>query len=270
MAIRSARDVGIQRLYKFRGLTIRDRIEPIFRNQTLYWPGISELNDPFESRPQIVPPQMRNELEKRKVEWQAFALLRRNGMDRDEAKRRAKISTSPGFLQAKAAEMTLELPAALDKYRVFSLAGNCESILLWSHYAEAHTGICLGFSTDNQEFGDAIEVIYAKNLPTLEFLGRGNETNLIAMALTKSDEWKYEHEFRMLSQEPTLHGLPIVNDHKYNFCPEHLVEVVMGCNIKPVDEDFVREMVALSPTPIKIRKAIRSVHRFGVDIVDAY
>ena len=269
MTIRSARDVGIHRLYKFRGLTPRERIEEIFRDQTLYWPCISELNDPFESRPQVVPPQMRNELEKRKVERQAFALLRRNGMDRDEAKRRAKISTSPGFLQARANEMTLGLPVALEKYRVFSLAGNCESILLWSHYAEAHTGICLGFATDNHEFGEAIEVIYAKDLPTLDFFERGNEANLKAMALTKSDEWKYEHEFRMVSQEPTIHGLPMVIDHKYKFSPEHLVEVVMGCNIKPVDEAFVREMVALSPTPIKIRRAIRSTHRFGVDTVDA-
>jgi hypothetical protein len=105
--------------------------------------------------------------------------------------------------------------------------------------------------------------------PTLDFFERGNEANLKAMALTKSDEWKYEHEFRMVSQEPTIHGLPMVSDHKYKFSPEHLVEVVMACNIKPVDEVFVREMVALSPTPIKIRKAIRSTHRFGVDIVDA-
>ncbi len=270
MTIRSARDVGIQRLYKFRGLMCRDRIEPIFRDQTLYWPCISELNDPFESRPLVVPPQMRNELEKLKVKRQIFALLRRKGMDRAEAKRQAKTSTSPGFLQARAYEMTLELPVALDKYRVFSLAGNCESILLWSHYAEAHTGICLGFAIDNHEFGDAIEVIYAKDLPTLDFFERGDETNLKAMALTKSDEWKYEHEFRMVSQEPTIPGLPMVSDHKYKFSPEHLVEVVMGCNIKPVDEAFVREMVALSPTPIKIRRAIRSTHRFGVDIVDAY
>lgn len=112
--------------------------------------------------------------------------------------------------------MTLELPAALDKYRVFRLAGNCESILLWSHYADAHTGICLGFSADNQEFGDAIEVIYAKDLPTLGFFKRGNEANLIAMALTKSDEWKYEHKFRMVSQEPTtVHrlGVDILDAH---------------------------------------------------------
>src|ERR1035437_6005593 len=96
MAVRSARDNGITRLYKFRGLSKRERIEPIFRSQALYWPSFSELNDPFESKPIIAVPPMRTELEKHKVEKQAYSLLRRNdpNMDRREAKRRSEEHTS--------------------------------------------------------------------------------------------------------------------------------------------------------------------------------
>lgn len=268
MAIRSAREAEVSRLYKFRGLSDRSKIEPIFRGQALYWPSVSQLNDPFESKPSIVAPPIRNEMEKLKVQRLTYELLRRQGMDRKEAKIRSKASARVGVLQECANEMTRELPAALEIYRIFSMAGNCHSILLWSHYAESHTGVCLVFSTDNQEFGDALEVTYSKDLATLDFFERGHEANLMAMVLTKSDEWKYEHEYRLISQEPTLHGLHLLNDHWYYFRPEHLVEVIMGCNIKPDDEVFIREMVGLSPTPIKLRKAARSLHRFALDIDD--
>lgn len=269
MAIRSAREAEIPRLYKFRGLSRRDRIEPIFRAQTIYWPAISELNDPFESKPRIVAPPIRSALDKRKCERLAFDLFRRHGMSRDEAKARSKAASSPGFLAERAIEMTRELPPALENYRVYSLAGNCQSILLWSHYAEAHTGICLGFSTCNTYFGDALEVHYSKDLATMDFFDRGDETNLRAMALSKSEEWRYEHEFRLVSQEPTPSGMLPVNDYLHVFDPACLVEVIMGCNISTEDEAFVREMVALSPSPIKLRKAIRSEHRFALDFVDA-
>lgn len=269
MAIRSAREAGIPRLYKFRGLSRKDRIEQAFRSQILYWPAISELNDPFESKPRIVSPPIRSALDKRKVEHSAFELFRRNGMSREEAKARSKAASLPGFLDKRAIEITREIPPALEIYRIYSLAGNCQSILLWSHYAEAHTGICLGFSTHKTDFGEAMEVHYSKDLATVDFFDREHETNLRAMALTKSDEWRYEHEFRLVSQEPTPSGMLPVNNHLYVFDPACLTEVIMGCNISPEDEVFIREMVAFSPSPIKLRRAVRSEHRFELDIVDA-
>lgn len=268
MNIRTAWKAGIHRLYKFRELSDRSRIESIFRDQALYWPSVSQLNDPFESKPRIVAPPIRNEIEKRKVERLAYELFRRHGLDREEAKRRAKASTMPGFLEKRAEEMTRELPPALEVYRIFSMAGNCESILLWSHYAKAHTGICLCFASDNQEFGEALEVSYSADLPAIAFFEQGLEANLRAMVLTKSQDWRYEHEYRLVSQEPTARGFFPVLDHRYNFRAKNLVEVIMGCNIAPDDEKFVREMVGLSPTPIKLRRAVRSLHRFALNFVD--
>jgi len=268
MENRSAKGAGLHLLYKFRGLSNRERLEPIFRSQALYWPSISQLNDPFESRPRVIPPPMRNQLERLKVEKQVYDLCRRNGMARPEAKQHSKASTMPGFLQARADDMMSDLPSVLEMYRIFSLAGNCESILLWSHYAEAHTGICLGFVSDSQEFGQAIEVNYSCDLPSMDYFERDHEKTIATIALTKSIEWKYEQEFRLVSQEPTILGLPTVKDPWYCFRPEHLVEVIMGCNIKPVDESFVRDMVAAFPSPIKLRRAFRSTTRFGFEFVD--
>jgi hypothetical protein len=269
MAIRSAKEARIQRLYKFRTLSRRDRIEPIFCAQTLYWPAISELNDPFDSKPRIVTPPIRSVLDKRKVERSVFDLFRRHGMSHEEAKARSKAASLPGFLEERALEMTRQIPPAMEIYRIFSLAGNCRSILLWSHYAEAHTGICLGFSTHKTDFGEAMEVEYSQDLATLDLFDRAYETNLRAMVLTKSEEWRYEHEFRLVSEEPTPDGMITVLNHLYVFDSACLHEVIMGCNISPADEAFVREMVALSPSPIKLMRAVRSEHRFALDFIDA-
>jgi hypothetical protein len=269
MAIRLASEAEVQRLYKFRGLSRRDRIEPIFRAQILYWPAISELNDPFESKPRIVAPPIRSALDKLKVERSVFDLFRRHGMSREEAKARSKAASLPGFLEEQVLEMSRQIPPAMEIYRIFSLAGNCQSILLWSHYAEAHTGICLGFSTHKTVFGEALEVAYQKNLAAIDLFDRTHETNLRAMALTKSEVWRYEHEFRLISEEPTPAGMIPIRNHFYVFDPSCLVEVVMGCNISPGDEAFVREMVAVSTSPIKLKRAVRSEHRFALDFVDA-
>jgi hypothetical protein len=269
MAIRTASDAKVKALYKFRGLANRERLEQIFLHQALYWPAISELNDPFESRPRIVSPPIRNALEKLNIEHQAFSLLRRGGMERIEAKRRSKAASAPGFLDQRSAEMTRELPGALAVYRIFSLAANKHSILLWSHYADAHAGICLGFSTLGTDFGQALEVCYSKDLASLSFFERGHEENLLAMALTKSEDWRYEQEFRLVSQEPTPPGLFPVNNHWYTFRPDCLAEVTLGCNIQDRDEAFVRELVGSSPSPIKLLRAVKSEHKFALDFIDA-
>ena len=69
----------------------------------------------------------------------------------------------------------------------FSL--NWTSPLLWAHYAEKHTGICLGFDLSD---GDVRKVRYVEDRPP--FPCEVNEQVAMEWILTKSADWRYESE----------------------------------------------------------------------------
>lgn len=102
--------------------------------------------------------------------------------------------------------------------------------LLWSHYAENHQGLCLGFDVpDNDLFGS---VRYVEARPTLQDLGRNNlteldENDLDKMLHTKFKAWEYEAEYRTFCdlghRDPVsdLYFLPFSEDVR-------LAQVIIG------------------------------------------
>lgn len=107
-----------------------------------------------------------------------------------------------------------------------------DEILMWSHYADYHRGICLEFEFPDMPenlFSLCKQVRYCVDYPKLDFSdflepGQDNTVNFInRMILTKSKSWEYEKEWRMV--------LPGYGDKKVNFPPHLLKAVYLGCNI---------------------------------------
>ncbi len=95
--------------------------------------------------------------------------------------------------------------SAIRAQRICCLAENHCSILMWSHYAGQHLGYCIGFRRiSGINFGDGSickPVNYTNDYPlcTLSQIGpNGDLTD--ALLYTKSREWEYENEWRLLSQ----------------------------------------------------------------------
>lgn len=92
-----------------------------------------------------------------------------------------------------------------------------DSVLMWSHYAKSHTGVCLEY--DRPFSNDFIDVVYSKKRPKVKIyelisyisaktiIGDGygtiNDASLMASVLkpyyTKSTSWKYEQEVRCMT-----------------------------------------------------------------------
>lgn len=92
---------------------------------------------------------------------------------------------------------------------IFSLSKRWDSALMWSHYTESHQGFCIGFKENHEYFKDInsppnfgnfiIEpVIYSKDRPILPFL-KPNFSENLKFILTKSKDWEYEQEVRVIS-----------------------------------------------------------------------
>lgn len=136
------------------------------------------------------------------------------------------------------------------------------STLMWSHYGEKHTGLCLGFDVA-REFVQPIEYIdkllpdpidYKKRL-------RGLSTEVLEAALRhKHSGWSYEREGRLRVR------LADSNDGLFfkKFDDDmHLREVIIGprCSLTTAD---VAEAVVNPPLDVDIMKARASFGSFDV------
>lgn len=77
---------------------------------------------------------------------------------------------------------------------VISFTEAIDNITMWSHYADEHRGIAIGFNPKHSFFNDLQRVRYTRQRPSL----RKEFPNIMGTELFfKSDEWAYEKEWRL-------------------------------------------------------------------------
>ena len=115
---------------------------------------------------------------------------------------------------------------------------NWDNLLLWSHYAASHTGLCLGFDIPDHspEASIYMNVHYQPSL--LKITERNVSVDLAKRSLsTKHESWSYEEEVRMfvgITEQPDRSGLFWIQ-----FVPDlQLREVIIGaqCRAEHADE----------------------------------
>jgi len=121
---------------------------------------------------------------------------------------------------------------AIKKFGIACFSSECDNILMWSHYANDHKGICLGFDPyrDSKNFRLAQEVQYEKDYPKIDLVKEDLFSQLIKIATYKHLDWKYENEFRIINFKNSGH-------RKFNV--SSLREVIFGCKTSPKDIDTV-------------------------------
>ena len=99
--------------------------------------------------------------------------------------------------------------------------GDPRDVLMWSHYAANHKGVCLQFETarDLFTFGRALTVKYVRHYPVVNWLKGKYEMERILRQ--KHPRWKYEVERRIIQIGAAR------SVFKYN--PSALVGLVFGC-----------------------------------------
>jgi hypothetical protein len=122
---------------------------------------------------------------------------------------------------------------------IFCASRTPSNLLMWSHYAEQHRGAVLGFQADSERdsmLAKIEPVMYsdeppflldAPNLmssPTLESSSKSNRR----VYLTKSKEWSYEEELRLVIPADVQPGQPSSFNRYY---PHELVELYLGCRM---------------------------------------
>ncbi|MCV5713982.1 DUF2971 domain-containing protein, partial [Escherichia coli] len=87
---------------------------------------------------------------------------------------------------------------AVNAHGILSLSKTNENVLLWSHYAENHTGVAikLNIAKDPEFFITPQNIVYMKQYIPLNYL-RDPKKSILDTLSTKSMDWNYEEEIRV-------------------------------------------------------------------------
>jgi len=202
----------------------------IISENELYYPLRSELNDPFEFR---------------------FCIYKNS-----------KLIKGAGGEKLEEYEKKI-----FDEFGILSLTTKKDDIIMFSHYAGEHTGICIEFDSSKDEiFRKAFKVKYMKPLPSFElfsFLNEIDKTKYIKPIFsTKHKDWKYEKEWRVL-YKISKNNDPRVE--RYN--PEALTGIIFGFNASDLVKKEINDLIKTRKHKINLYQSIPRNNEYGLDII---
>lgn len=260
----------IQKFYRYRSMaspefggTESRELEGIFVRREIYMPRPIEFNDPFECRPRLNLHMSRLERDRylKGLAIRELGASDRNIRERFITECKIKLTENP--------ERLAEKPYArfLSETGLYCLSEINDDILMWSHYANGHRGLCLQFDAisdarlgDRMLFGQAIKVIYSEERPICNIYKIGQPKEYQKALLTKSNHWEYEKEWRVI-RTPGEGGPGIKPFH-----PMSLTGVIFGAQISQENKQRVIEWVKRYPTRLSLYQAKINETEFKVDI----
>lgn len=208
----------------------------------MYFASRKQFNDPIDSHPHYELDIGAQELA------QLYELLTPNK------------GVNPVTLSIESARFELEriFDKYLDGKGIYSLSTTYDNPLMWSHYADEHKGICLGFRSENEdtsdkfykprlgrvEYGRSRSVLYSEILDGFRRENlRGAHAALDAALYSKAPDWWYEEEWRYIHyQSGSEYELPAeLEEVIFGWrTPRHVIDIVMKIVFYDRDVDFYK------------------------------
>ncbi|HTN19126.1 MAG TPA: DUF2971 domain-containing protein [Pelobium sp.] len=208
-------------LYKY--FCIDKKLKKSIRNNYLWFSDpLKDFNDPYDCNTECGIGCSEGEIYEFIKKKSSNEKL---GLDEDWIRNRAKrLFSNPIESQELAKEGDLQTIAQLG---VCCFSKEDDILLLWSHYADKHKGVCLVFDVlnDKELFGKyPYQVEYPKEYPIYNYpCDEGTFNSYRFLVATKSKDWEYEKEVRLIrdSENKPFRGA-------VKFAKEALVAVKFG------------------------------------------
>lgn len=136
---------------------------------------------------------------------------------------------------------------------ICSLSKNCDNMLMWSHYANGHTGCCIEISETSKK-----EDLQVRDI---EYRNREVDLNediqdVYDVLSVKSSLWKYEDEIRYFRQE---------NNGKRPFLKVKIHKIIFGTKVPQKKFVFYKRLVNAIDNSIVVEKMTRDKLNTGYD-----
>ena len=175
-------------------------------------------------------------------------------------------------------EFEEKIEDALEQVRAVSLVGcfslKNDSMLMWSHYAKSHSGVCIEYEVDEKDFKKVhykrkvrsfkltkvLEIIFGHELAKLDINYEEDETFRFAVEpiFEKSCEWKYEKEIRYVCsiRQPNVNitdGLDLNGNPALFLSMPNIKTIYVGCNMSDESIKEIKDVAGGIPI-LKMKK----------------
>ena len=262
MSIRE-QDEAPAKFYKYRSMAdpgVIRWVERIVLHNELYFAAAKTFNDPFDLRPvlSLTAPKIQ-----KVKDFERMSKKYEPSLNREQRRAQAKdvVKNSLGWKSIKTTEKSIQAEHAswiTENVGVYCVSTKRDDILMWSHYADYHKGICLEFDGEAPLMAHAQKVQYTQKRVPIMMYYDDNETSMTKALLSKSLQWAYEEEWRLIDVK---NGPGTVE-----FKPGNLTGIVIGALASADTVGMVRRWVKERSHPLDIYQASLSNSDYSLEI----
>jgi len=257
-------------LYKY--YEVKEFLPKILSGEALKFSCTMDFNDPFESRSCF---QIDNSKEGQRCI--------REKINQRFTNPSQKINKAQQIKRRFSDPQSFDVDAIIRRVGVCCFSDVNDSILMWSHYADEHKGICIGFDAKKSLFRFAWQVKYQAEFPIVRRPTDSDEILLDKTLLTKADCWSYEKEWRIIRRTVTEQEKKqrlqnrnyseediqlLVNENGpgyYSFPKEAITEIYLGARIEEKQRETVIQSIKDANLNIPIYEVQRNPKKYCLE-----
>lgn len=215
-------------------------------DQTIRYSRPQDLNDPFECLPRYDRAEVVSLVEEKTNDPQQRDKCVESIMKRD----------------------FVDFFERMNDFGVTSFSTSSTTILMWSHYAEQHKGLCIEY--DSAKIGTLAMVQYAPtNERALCSVKNLSKTDAVRTLLTKGTEWSYEKEVRRFETINKCNAIfyPSLNQFVFTkkLTPDAIRGIYFGLRFNPVlMDDLCQHEHKINPN-CRFYREKRDTQKFAVE-----
>ncbi len=252
------------KFYKYRSLAgdASGYVEKIICQHEIYFPAASSFNDPFDCRPTFSFEATDDEIMRDyiRVARKYGPPMTDEELRQDAMQMLADPDRNPRNPAVSAAIQDEHARRITSEVGVLCVSSINDDILMWSHYADCHRGICLEFDGTGKLMAHAQKVSYVTERRYINPYRDNNEVAMEKALLTKADHWSYECEWRVIAYRQG----PGVQKFRLN----NLTGIIVGAQATPDTVQKVRRWASTSARLIKLYQTRVNRHKYTLDIHD--
>lgn len=271
MKVTLAGDERLTRLYHYERYSW-DWLSQTLLGGRIFLSDTKNFNDPWDCRPCFDLSRLDDPVfYERQVAWFDRSARKRtpNLTEHEYAQKANSLRRDRSLLESCIRQMGGLDIEIQKRYRVYCLTIDPTSMLMWSHYASNHSGICLEFGCDNSVFSGALKVFYCDSYPTFE-LADEDASSVLLPLMTKANVWSYESEYRLVAQEEefAVSRTLITQGNLLRIPDTALKSIIIGCSASSSQRDNIRDLLRLSGRKIALKRTVRIANRYELAIED--
>lgn len=247
------------KLYRFIRLDSQEQrgwFSEIIRCCRFYGPTPNDFNDPFDCQlpnlfPQSIDFRFTKELVKECVASGGSPI---HSLDQI----RQNSTTDSEILSA----IKEEIQRNINKSGVLCFSDKADHVLMWTHYASNHRGICVEIDSTKWETLKVFlnPVKYTNDRPVININKAAFDKREFAKscAFTKHPDWSYEREWRLLD--------PWGGEKYFSFPKECLTGIIFGCRTSDSVKTFIKQEIEQSCCTPEYFQAEEDGNRYKLNI----